>query len=367
MSGMKKREGLKRAGLGAIGAALAAAAMLLGCGTPGPPQPPSLNLPIPVKDLTAERNGKEVTLHWTTSKRTTDKLAINGPVPVQVCRSGHAEKCQQVGDLMLEPGAAATFAEALPAELTAGSPRLVQYFVELKNRKGRSAGLSNAASVMAGEAPAAVNGLVAEVRRGGVILRWTALHPSDAVRIHRTLLTPHPAPAHQGLLAAQPEPVEQDLLVESDTGQALDKGIVLGNSYEYRAQRLARDQVDGQTVELASAMSEPIRVEAKDVFPPAVPKGLEAVASAAEAGQAATIDLNWEPNAELDLAGYLVYRREGVGEWKRVSGERPIGAPAFRDADVQAGHSYRYAVSAVDRSGHESARSAEAEETVPKP
>jgi hypothetical protein len=34
---------------------------------------------------------------------------------------------------------------------------------------------------------------------------------------------------------------------------------------------------------------------------------------------------------------------------------------------VQPGHTYMYAVSAVDQQGHESARSAEAEETVPGP
>jgi len=40
--------------------------------------------------------------------------------------------------------------------------------------------------------------------------------------------------------------------------------------------------------------------------------------------------------------------------------------PAFHDAHVQAGRTYRYAVSAVDKGGHESARSAEAQEIVPQ-
>jgi hypothetical protein len=34
---------------------------------------------------------------------------------------------------------------------------------------------------------------------------------------------------------------------------------------------------------------------------------------------------------------------------------------------VQAGHTYIYAVSAIDQGGHVSGRSAEAEETVPNP
>ncbi|MGH9591205.1 MAG: hypothetical protein ACRD25_12475, partial [Terracidiphilus sp.] len=46
-------------------AALAAGIVMSGCGLPGAPQPPSLNLPRKVKDLTAERAGGQVSLEWT--------------------------------------------------------------------------------------------------------------------------------------------------------------------------------------------------------------------------------------------------------------------------------------------------------------
>jgi fibronectin type 3 domain-containing protein len=42
-----------------------------------------------------------------------------------------------------------------------------------------------------------------------------------------------------------------------------------------------------------------------------------------------------------------------------------ISATSFHDASVIAGHRYAYSVSAVDRSGNESARSPETEESVP--
>jgi fibronectin type 3 domain-containing protein len=80
-----------------------------------------------------------------------------------------------------------------------------------------------------------------------------------------------------------------------------------------------------------------------------------------------TIDLSWQPDTEEDLAGYIVYRAESDGDWKRISGAQPLTGPAYRDAAVEAGHSYRYAVSAIDLTGHESKRSAEAQETVPNP
>jgi fibronectin type 3 domain-containing protein len=89
------------------------------------------------------------------------------------------------------------------------------------------------------------------------------------------------------------------------------------------------------------------------------------VATAGDSSESASIDLSWLPVTEADLAGYAVFRREGDGEWQRISPAQPVVGPAFHDADVKPGHTYRYAVSAIDQGGHESARSAEAAETVP--
>ena len=60
---------------------------LAGCGMPGAPLPPSLNLPVPVADLTAERTGDQVALTWTMPKKTTDKVVIDVPITVRVCRN----------------------------------------------------------------------------------------------------------------------------------------------------------------------------------------------------------------------------------------------------------------------------------------
>jgi hypothetical protein len=209
----------------------------------------------------------------------------------------------------------------------------------------------------------------AQVRKDGIVLRWTASGGTDAIRLHRKLLTPAPETkpkAQQGLLAPPPEPAEQNLLVEAGAaaGRVLDKDIRFGQSYEYRLQRVARLTVDGEKLELAGPLTEPVRVAAEDIFPPAAPDGLAAVANA---GAEPSIDLSWQPGTEADLAGYAVYRRENGGAWQRISGAQPLVPPAFHDAQVQAGHTYSYAVSAIDQGGHESTQSAEAEETVPNP
>jgi fibronectin type 3 domain-containing protein len=162
--------------------------------------------------------------------------------------------------------------------------------------------------------------------------------------------------------------VKETLLVEegAEQGRAMDTTIRFGESYEYRAQRVSRVAVEGKTLELAGEFSAAVVVEAKDVFPPAVPMGLAAVATGGGNGGAPAIDLSWQADPDPGLAGYVVYRREGEGEWQRISPATASIAPVFHDAGVEAGHTYRYAVGAVDKNGRESARSAEAEETVPQ-
>ena len=351
-------------------AATAMAALVLaiaGCGTPGPPQPPSLNLPDRVDDLSATRAGNQVKLTWTIPRRNTDRLPLKSVVAVKICRSESGSACDVAAKVTFAPGTVATHIDSLPAPLASGVPRPLRYYVELENRNGRSAGPSNEVVVLAGVAPAPVVDLAAEVRKIGIVIRWTPADPQDAIRIHRKLLTQHPPSAHAGPLAPAPEPVDQNLLVESDTGRVLDPGITFGDSYEYRAQRVARIQVGGRTVELAGELSAPVRIDAQDVFPPSVPAGLAAVATEAAPGTPASIDLNWEPDTEANLAGYFVYRREDETPWQRISGEKPVAGPAFHDASVLPGHTYRYGVSAVDRNGHESGRSQDARETVPHP
>ncbi len=355
------------------GFALAGGVVLAGCGLPGAPLPPSLKLPAPVSDLAAARTGGQVSLTWTMPQRDTDKVLLKGAVAVRVCRrESAAAPCATVGRLQLKPGVAGAFTETLPAALTAGPPRVLTYFVELDNKRGRSAGLSNGATVLAGEAPAAVTGLTAEVRKDGVVLRWTP-GPAEpfptAVQLRRTLLTPPAKKPPQGLLAPPPEPVEQNLLVEPSAvhGRALDKDIRFGETYEYRAQRVARVHVHGQTMELDGPLSAPVSVEALNVFPPSVPTGLAAVSSAGENGAAPSVDLSWQPDTEADLAGYAVYRRQDGGPWRRISPAQPFIGPAFHDPNVQPGRTYSYAVTAIGQNGHESARSAAAQATVPGP
>jgi len=342
---------------------------LSGCGTPGAPQPPSLKLPELVVDLTAVRAGDSVTLTWTMPRKSTDHLALKGQIPVSICWREGSGYCHPLGQTSQIPEAKAEFHTALPAALLAGSLRPVSLLVELTSPKGRSAGFSNPAPILAGVAPAPLIGLAAEVRADGVALHWSSAS-TTLVRLHRKLLTQaanSTKAAQNGPQKPQSEPLLRDLLVEEPPpGQAsgaIDRTARFGEVYEYTAQSLIRVQESGNTMELAGESSAPVRVNVVDTFPPAVPQGLAAVF----VPEQKTIDLSWEPDAEPDLAGYIVYRADPGGEWKRISGALPLVGAAYRDASTEPGRNYRYAISAIDQLGHESARSAEAAESVPDP
>jgi hypothetical protein len=357
-------------------AALAATFALAGCGMPGAPLPPSLNLPIPVTDLSAVRTGPQVALSWTMPTKTTDKVLLKGNIAVRICRNETVTpNCSVAATMQFAPGAGATFTDALPAVLAAGPPRVITYFIELVNRKGRSAGLSNSAEILAGEAPPAIENLTAEMRKDGVLLRW-APAPSEsspvAIRLVRRLLSPPVKKSDQGPLAQPAEPLEQSLLVDPavHSDRALDTSIRFGETYDYRAQRVARITVGGSTLELAGPLSAPLRIDAINIFPPSPPKGLAAVATAGENGSGPAIDLSWLPGTEADLAGYIVYRRDSgaaaaVGQ--RISPAQPVVGPGFHDSNVEPRHTYIYSVTAIDQGGRESAHSAEASDTVPGP
>jgi hypothetical protein len=89
-----------------------------------------------------------------------------------------------------------------------------------------------------------------------------------------------------------------------------------------------------------------------DTAPPAPPAGLAA------AKDPSGVRVHWTPNAEPDLAGYHVYRATSAGgAFTRVDGSLLV-SPEFVDASPPDSASLWYAVSAVDASNNESARSA---------
>ena len=132
-----------------------------------------------------------------------------------------------------------------------------------------------------------------------------------------------------------------------------DPRIVWGEKRCYTV--VAAETIDGATIEsdAPAATCETL----VDTFPPAVPKDLKAISSEG------AINLIWEPNAERDLAGYVVLRgREPAATLEPIT-PAPIVEPSFKD-NVQPGIAYVYAVRAVDKAGNASEPSGRVVETA---
>jgi len=86
----------------------------------------------------------------------------------------------------------------------------------------------------------------------------------------------------------------------------------------------------------------PACIKPSDVFPPAAPKSLAAVASPG------AVSLIWEANGEPDLGGYLVYRSQAPDGQPQLLTPAPIRETTYRDERVKAGTRYSYFVVAVD-------------------
>jgi hypothetical protein len=383
--------------------ALMPSLLALGCASPGQPQPPSLNLPEQAQKMGAERVGDQVVLSWTTSANTTDGARVRGPVVAVVCldtaasASASASKkpvkrgqrrattepsneatvpCNEVQRVKVTPGPGKATAD-LATGLATGPATLLGYRIKLENDKSRSSGSSAPVFAAGGAAPPAVGPLDVSARREGALVRWQPQPGEAAMELKRTLVATPDGPldasaAKSAKVAgsmtpgAGKEPAREAVLridAGKDAGGLIDRGAVDGDTYSYVAQRIATVTVGGHTLELRSMASPPATFTFHDTFPPQAPTGLVLVPGGGF-GESRSIDLAWDANLETDMLGYNVYRSEGAG-FVRLNAEL-VQAPAYRDMQVQPGHTYTYRVTAVDRRHNESVPGAEVQETLRK-
>lgn len=341
----------------------ALATLLSACAVPGPPQPPSLQVPKPVDDLAAARKGDRVTLTWTAPVETTDRDSLRAPGATHICRGDSGmEQCNPVGEEQTGPSPQPMrqFVDTLPRDLQQQNPAgFVAYALESRNPRGQSGGLSNRVLVPLAPTLSPPTDLKASVGSDGITLTW-----SGELHQHETPEMRHRYRLYRREAASDKEVVIGELqMQQSPTAQLLDRSFEWEKAYRYKMAVVTMVPRAGQdAIEVEGDDSPAIEVLAHDAFPPAVPQGVQAVfAGAAQK----FIDLTWTPATESDLAGYNVYRRD-PGEYgpARMLNAEPVKAPAFRDAEIESGKRYLYSVSAVDLRGNESARSEETAESV---
>ena len=353
--------------------------LLSSCAQIAPPVPPSLELPKVVGDLKAVRKGDKVYLRWTQPAQTTDGESVDHLGKTQICRSfdGSSAQCEKVGEVSpaQNPKASTTnakpsgrevnYTDTLPAELQQDAKKIFSYSISAENESGRSAGLSNHVQIPAALTLPAPADFKAQPTADGIALGWSAVSPSPefhgSYRIYRQ---------QEGSATSL---VAGELPMDPASTQFVDHGFEWGKTYSYRItvvtevaggmHACGNPPKDCASVFLVEGDDSPtVKVLANDVFPPAVPSGLQAVYSGE--GQKPFIDLLWAPDTEGDMAGYNVYRREDGGTAARLNSE-PVKTSAYRDSTVQPGTKYFYLITAVDLRGNESGRSEEASEQVP--
>jgi hypothetical protein len=368
------------------------------CASIGPPQPPSLELPRPPSDLSASRKGNRVLLRWTLPALTTDRQTIRSLGPTRICR-GLSPVLIQCGTTVGEVRSAksgafgqssvsqssvsrssvsqssvsrssvnqsggqkivATYTDVLPSGLATRDPAAqATYAVEVLNSSGRGAGLSNQVHVPLAETLSPPLDFSARLTAQGVVLTWTEAAISPAAP---------PGVRYLYRIDRRGEDGRQILAGEVPLGNErnftlTDPSIEWEQTYYYHAYPVTVIALSGKPeAQLEGEDTPEVKVFTHDVFPPAIPAGLQAVFSGPV--QPPAIDLIWAPVTDVDLAGYNVYRREEGAAAEKLNAEL-VRAPAYRDTNVVSGKSYSYSVSAVDMRGNESARSEEASERVP--
>lgn len=316
--------------------------VLAGCGYVGDPQPPALRIPTTVSDLSAFQRGDKLRLSFSLPKLTTEGLVIANQGEMDV-RVGLIPD----GGFNIDAWTAA--AKRVPASATEQSPtgqlsveaavsefagKEIAAAVRTANDKGRWSAWSNivtATIVKPLLKPAAIRTVaVAE----GVRLDWK----SDA-------------PQFRVFRRADKE--ETFNLLGQVTGSIFtDRTAEFGNIYHYRIQAFSPTGA----LEAESEISDTVAFTPKDTFPPAPPVGIAALAGVG------SIEIAWERNLEKDLGGYRIYRATADGPFAPLS--ELIESPSFSDKTAETGKTYRYAVSALDRLGNESAKSQETRITV---
>lgn len=349
---------------------LTAPLLFSACATIGPPQPPSLNLPKPPLDLRAARKGDRVILTWSIPTKTTDRQTVRTIGSTQICRGSELKECgTPVGKTttpvpkpttqVKKPKVEASYTDTLPPALKTDTPGAsTSYAVEVLNRDGRGAGLSNLARVPLLRAVPPPPDFQAKVTAQGIVLSWTNNLPTGSpnlrylYRVYR-----RQEGAAEAALAGEVQAGSDSHLSLTDSNFEWEK------TYQYHAEAVTIiTEPNKPEVQIEGDDTPVVTVFADDVFPPAVPSGLQAVFSGP--GQQPFIDLVWAPVSDVDLAGYNIYRHEEGSALTKLNTE-PVKSPAYRDTNVVSGKRYIYSVSAVDVRGNESARSEDTSEAVP--
>ncbi len=309
-----------------------------GCGKKLFPVPPGKLRPETVEDLAARVTPQGIELSWSVPVRNMDGSPMieldsfelfKEAVPLDQFCKGCPPKFDQV--IKIPFGANPEEARKMLYEdrtVTTG----MHYRYAVRAVKGilSKSDMSNIVSVVWHAPPEPPEDLSALPVKQGIRLEWKP--PAQW-----TDGTPVDEPLSYSVLRREEKSEKWKHLSDINTTRFVDDNARVDRIYSYRVAAFMNfhgTKIVGEFAEVSSVVP-------KDFIPPAPPRGLVAVQS----GKG--IELLWQQNSEIDVAGYKVYRREPDGLITLLT-YTPVKSPRFVDRDRLARGRYSYWVTAVD-------------------
>ncbi len=237
----------------------------------------------------------------------------------------------------------------------AGQPVRLRYAVRFVNAAGQKAAFSNFLVIEpAARVAAAPQSLKAEVTQGAVTLEWAAptanADGTTPVNLVGFNIYRSDSRTQAGRLLNR-APIRE--------ASYSDDTFEFEKEYFYFVRAVSSGTGDSPT---ESTESNVIEVNPKDTFAPSPPTAITIAASPD------SISLFFPPNPETDVTGYKIFRSEDESipkaEWKLLT-PKPQDANTFQDTTAEAGRTYFYFVTAVDKYNNESAPSEVVSDKLP--
>jgi hypothetical protein len=335
-----------------------------GCAKVGEPQPPEIHIPKPAADLTAHQISDAIVLTFKKPVLNTDGSSATTLARVEVFR--RLEDLRR--DLPPNPLPEAQFVQSAVRILSIASPSFpgflqeesfvikdtpelpdkssiyshaFRYAILFINKKNQTAGFSNQAFIAPIAIPLPPAGISATVMEDAIRLNWA--EPSENMDGSKP---PHfvgydiykskdpqtlPSAPVNPIPLQKPEFEDRDFQFDQTYNYAIR---TVGNIYNPNA---------------VSLLSDILRVEARDTFPPAPPESFNAVRDGSD------VVLLWVPPKSPDVAGYRIYRLDKKSGSRMLLQKNMITALSIRDRQVESEKEYEYSIQAVDAHGNESA------------
>lgn len=203
----------------------------------------------------------------------------------------------------------------------------------LRDRWGRS--MPSSRVILQAQRPAleALRAFEARAENDAIVLSWEGA--GDAATHVRLYKRP----------AKSPAPWKAWKMAPLDAGEFRDEEVAYGQDFVYAASASLAD-AGTSMAPIESALTEEVKVEYRDVFPPRPPEAVDAVSIQQR------IRVLWNPGRSPDERLALVERqREGLSGWVEI-GRVELPETYLVDTDVTLGQRYRYRVTAIDAAGN---------------